>query len=262
MCRPAPDSLPQHADRLMPDFKIETASLTDKGRLRPGNEDAVVVLASGPPQRAVLAVADGVGGLKEGAYASNAVVGGLRSAFDACERDMVECLEDGLNLVNAALYDRSGGDETRLSGSTVVVLALQAPGATVIHAGDSRAYRLRDSSLVQLTRDHSWVNEQVAAGVMSEAEAASSSSRNIITRCVGVEPALRLERSELGVMRRGDVYLLCSDGLHGVVQPAEITRILALGAPLDDIAAMLVAAANAAGGPDNVTVAIARLVAP
>lgn len=245
----------------MPDFRIETAYLTDKGRLRPGNEDSVSILVAEFPNRTVLTVADGVGGLKEGAHASNSVVTGIRSAFATCEGDIVDCVSDALIAVNAALYDRSGGDETRLSGSTVVSLVLQAPGATVIHAGDSRAYVLRDSSLVQLTRDHSWVNEQVDAGVLSEGEAATSPNRNIITRCLGVEPVLRLERHELGALRAGDVYLLCSDGLHGTVQPTEIARMLATNAPLETIATSLVAAANAAGGPDNITVALARLVA-
>src|SRR5690606_32231387 len=133
-------------------------------------------------------VADGVGGLKEGAVASQSVVKGVGAACEACSHDIVDCLSNALVDVNSALYDRSGGDEARRCGSTVVALALQAPGVTVLHAGDSRAYLLRDSTLLQVTRDHSWVNEQVDAALMTEEAAASSPNRNIITRCLGVEP--------------------------------------------------------------------------
>ncbi|MDZ7728193.1 MAG: protein phosphatase 2C domain-containing protein [Dehalococcoidia bacterium] len=240
-------------------MKFEVAAGSDTGQVRRGNEDAAVAIQSESRDAVLLVVADGVGGLAAGAHASNLAVDRAVEAFRGCEGDPVDCLDASFRETSAMLYDEAGGDEARLSGTTVVALLLEPGRATVLHAGDSRAYRIHEGALELLTRDHSWVNEQVDAGLMSQDEAEVAPQRNIITRCLGVEPGVEIERAELPPPAPGECYLLSSDGFHGVVPRAEVEKLLRSGKSVEEIAKQCIDVANRLGGPDNISVALARI---
>jgi protein phosphatase len=142
-------------------------------------------------------------------------------------------------------------------GTTLVLVLVAGTQLLVGHVGDSRAYRWRDDQLERLTRDHSLLQEQVDAGLMSAEEAASSRRRNIVTRAVGVEPEVQLEVQAHDALP-GDLVLLCSDGLTDMVSDTEIAAVLRLGGPLQALCARLIEAANAAGGADNIAVVLTR----
>jgi PPM family protein phosphatase len=140
-------------------------------------------------------------------------------------------------------------------GTTVVGLLLAGPTAAVAHVGDSRAYRLRDGRLDQLTQDHTWVHEQVVAGLLSNEQARSHPLKNVVTRALGGESEVVVDVREVQV-QPGDFYLLCSDGLTGMLSDADIRDRLGSGRNLHEICRSLVNEANARGGLDNVTVVL------
>jgi len=140
-------------------------------------------------------------------------------------------------------------------GTTVVGFLLDGSLAAVAHVGDSRAYRLRDGRLDQLTQDHTWVHEQVMAGFLSQEQARSHPLKNVVTRALGGEAEVIVDVREIEV-RAGDLYLLCSDGLTTMLGDADIKRRLASGRGLHEICRALVNDANAKGGVDNVTVVL------
>lgn len=140
-------------------------------------------------------------------------------------------------------------------GTTVVGLLLAGPTAAVAHVGDSRAYRLRDGRLDQLTQDHTWVHEQVVAGLLSNEQARSHPLKNVVTRALGGESEVVVDLREVQV-QPGDLYLLCSDGLTGMLSDADIRDRLGSGRNLHEICRSLVNEANARGGLDNVTVVL------
>ncbi len=140
-------------------------------------------------------------------------------------------------------------------GTTVVGLLLAGPTAAVAHVGDSRAYRLRNGRLDQLTQDHTWVHEQVVAGLLSQEQARSHPLKNVVTRALGGESEVLVDVREVQVLP-GDLYLLCSDGLTGMLSDGEIRDRLGSGRNLHEICRSLVNEANARGGLDNVTVVL------
>jgi serine/threonine protein phosphatase PrpC len=140
-------------------------------------------------------------------------------------------------------------------GTTVVGLLLAGPTAAVAHVGDSRAYRLRNGHLDQLTQDHTWVHEQVVAGLLSQEQARSHPLKNVVTRALGGESEVMVDVREVQV-QPGDLFLLCSDGLTGMLSDAEIREKLGSGRSLHEICRTLVNEANARGGLDNVTVVL------
>jgi serine/threonine protein phosphatase PrpC len=140
-------------------------------------------------------------------------------------------------------------------GTTVVGLLLAGPTAAVAHVGDSRAYRLRNGRLDQLTQDHTWVHEQVVAGLLSQEQARSHPLKNVVTRALGGESEVVVDVREVQV-QVGDIYLLCSDGLTGMLSDADIRDRLGSGRSLHEICRSLVNEANARGGLDNVTVVL------
>lgn len=241
--------------------RVAYAALTDAGRARPTNQDAVLATQGVTAGTFVLAVADGVGGLSGGAETSTLALDSLASAVHAAV-DPVAAARDALESVNARVFDE-GTSRGRASGTTIVLAVIVAGELHILHAGDSRAYLLRGRRLTRLTRDHSWVAEQVRNGAMSNADAASSPYRNVITRALGVEPVLELEERQPEGCQPGDLLLLCSDGLHGLVPDAEIEAILLEQdtAGLDAVARRLVDLANERGGTDNVSVVLARILA-
>ena len=237
-------------------MNVRFAERTVAGKVRPSNQDAVLATAGAEEGTWVFAVADGVGGLVDGAEASASAITALESAARDRGRPLRSRTEARLVECNREVY-RRGADSGRPSATTIVVLGIEHGRFWVLHAGDSRAYVLRDGRLQRLTDDHSWVAEQVRGGAMTEEQASTSEYRNVITRAIGVEPLLVLDGREGEACLEGDLFLLCSDGLHGLVDDAEIAAAIAPVGEPGEIADRLVELANASGGTDNISVVIA-----
>jgi protein phosphatase len=251
---------------------LELGYGTDVGRRRESNEDAYLVLL--PPDTptgvdAVVAVADGMGGHQAGEVASAMavrVVAGLLGpgrgvvAGAADGSGYREALRHAVEQANQEIVAQGHAD--RVSMGTTLTVGLIAEGRLHLgHVGDSRAYMMRAGVLHQLTQDHSWVAEQVRAGQMTPEEAETHPRRNIVTRALGVNPAVEVDTRTVD-LQPGDVILLSSDGLHGVVHGPEILDGLREAGTLQDIGQRLIQRANDLGGPDNVTVVLARWGAP
>lgn len=232
-----------------PALRVACAELTDVGLVRSGNEDAYLAR----PDDGLWAVADGMGGHEDGEWASEAIVGALGEArLSGVSETDANVVAAAIHSANAAILTRAEAYRLRM-GSTVVCLLLGPESFRVFWVGDSRAYRLRDGQLQQLTRDHSQVQAKVDLGLMTPAEARAHPMSHILTRAVGTEAGLAIDEAS-GDAACGDIFLLCSDGLHGVVPDAQIEP--ALGASPQEACEALVALALARGGPDNVTVAV------
>jgi protein phosphatase len=229
----------------MSNYELRHGGVTDTGNVRAINQDQL--LADGD----LVAVADGMGGHRAGEVASRLAVEALRDAFVA--DPTADGLVAAVHAANAAVWERSESDpELHGMGTTLVAVALVGTSLAVVNVGDSRAYLLQDGRLRRLTSDHSLVAELVQAGQITEEEARIHPRRNILTRVVGVEPAIEPYVGE-AVPRRGDRLLLCSDGLFNELDEAQIAAILAEEADPTDAATHLVAAAKQAGGSDNIT---------
>ena len=227
------------------------SALTDTGRRRPQNEDTFVC---DPP---LFAVADGVGGAQAGEIASRLAAAALEERRPgALGEDTLAAL---LHEANTRIYRRSLDDPAAAGMGTVITALLvdEATGTLAIgHVGDSRAYRVRDGELEQLTSDHSLVGELVRAGTLSTEEAEQHPHRSVITRAVGTEASVEVDTLTL-TMTPGDIYLICSDGLTDLVRDEQIAELIATAENDPDAAAeALVDAANRAGGVDNITVVL------
>ena len=240
-------------------MNIRHVALTDPGRRHSENQDSVLALSR--EGVALLAVADGVGGLAEGAAASQATVRALKEGFERLPGEPAEdVLRSQLARANATLYAEHHGRPGKMSGSTVVALVFEGDSVLVAHVGDSRAYLLRDGELRQLTEDHSLVAEQVRMGIISAEQAATSKQRHVITRSLGVAPTLEVDFDNHLRCEPGDLYLLCSDGLSDVVPQRELETMLTESVQVGRTAADLIATANGLGGPDNISVVLARVL--
>ena len=221
---------------------------TDVGRGRSANEDAFVADADS----GLYAVADGMGGHRAGEVASATAVETLRSVFGSRRR-----IGEAVEAANAAVFAQAGENpEMRGMGTTVTAVALTEGRYAIIgHVGDSRAYLLRDGALSQVTEDHSLVEQLVREGQLSPEEAANHPQRAIITRALGIEPDVEVDIYEVD-LRPGDRLLLCSDGLTNMVRDQQLEAMLREQSDPQQAAEMMVDAANAAGGDDNITVVI------
>ena len=230
---------------------------TDVGRVRAANQDAV--LADHP----LFAVADGMGGHAAGEVAAATALEALRGV---ARRPSVADLVDGVRRSNGAVFERSIRDlELRGMGTTLCALALFRTEdghdrLALANVGDSRAYLFRRGTLRQLTRDHSYVADLVAAGQITEEEALHHPNRNMLTRALGVEPSVEVDHWEL-VPEVGDRYLLCSDGLFNELSDDELRELLDDDVEPEAVATTLVERANAAGGRDNISVVVVDVVA-
>lgn len=235
---------------------FECVSRTDVGLRRKINEDAVLVRTP----RGLWAVADGMGGHDAGEVASAMVTEALAKLHPVENIDhyVAEAVA-ALGEVNTALIALTGGDGGgRTIGSTVVGLAIRGRDYRCFWAGDSRAYRLRGGGLVQLSRDHSLVQDLVDTGMITPAEALHHPNANVITRAVGAAETLVVETVG-GEVRPGDQFLLASDGLTRVVDDAEMRDELAELDP-SEAAGKLLDAVLARGAPDNVSLIITKLI--
>ncbi len=231
------------------------SALTDTGRRRPQNEDTFVC---DPP---LFAVADGVGGAQAGEIASRLAAAALEERHPEAHGENV--LSELLREANDRIY-RHSLDNPAAAGMGTVVTALlvdEIAGTVAIgHVGDSRAYRVRNGELEQLTSDHSLVGELVRAGRLSTEEAEQHPHRSVITRAVGTEPSVEVDTFTLA-LAPGDIYLICSDGLTDLVRDEQITELIAGADNAPDAAAeALVGAANRAGGIDNITVVLFEVI--
>jgi PPM family protein phosphatase len=235
--------------------------LTDRGLKRPRNEDALLVA----PTARILAVADGMGGHAAGNVASRIAVETLAGAFPKAPSPRILAatlgrrLQDVFAAANLAILGHAAAHRgCRGMGTTMTALAPLAATAecVIAHVGDSRAYRLRAGELVRLTHDHTWVQQQVDAGILTPAAARGHRLSSMLTRVLGTEltgPADVVVADAVP----GDIFLLCSDGLTNMVEDSDLRLLLGAELPLDALAAELVAEANRRGGADNITVLLA-----
>ena len=230
------------------------AGVTDTGRRRLRNEDAFVCE---PP---LFAVADGMGGARAGETAARLAAAALEESRDGA--DGQEGLVTLIVQANRRIWELAIADPSKAGmGTTVTAALVDSAHETVAigHVGDSRAYRLRGGSFEQLTTDHSLVAELVSSGVLTPEEAERHPQRSAITRALGTEPSVEIEAFTISA-EPGDLFLICSDGLPTMVSDEEIaTAILSSDCDPASAAEALVAAANAKGGEDNVTVVLFQL---
>ena len=244
---------------------VRLGSRSDVGRKRNINQDSLCALV-GPNApsgtQALLAVADGMGGHQAGEVASAMAIRGLVSKLSAgggtpSTGGPAPVLQRTISDLNAEIHAAAGRPETRGMGTTLTAAVIIGDALTLGHVGDSRAYLLRDGALQQLTKDHSWVAEQVARGAITPEEAEEHPQRNILTRALGVEPRVQADATTIQ-LKAGDLLMLCSDGLHGLVKDEEIGKVLGAQDP-GPASREMVDLANARGGPDNITVVVARI---
>jgi serine/threonine protein phosphatase PrpC len=225
---------------------------SDVGRQRQGNEDSYFVRAP------LFVVADGMGGAQAGEVASEMAVSSFEHGLPSGDSP-AEGLVGVIESANRAIYDRAHSEADHAGmGTTCTAVYVGPEDVTIAHVGDSRAYLLRDGELIRLTRDHSLVGELVARGKLTEEQAELHPQRSVITRSVGPEPNVQVD-VETYPARDGDVYLINSDGLTGMVNEGRVKPILEAAGSLEQAGRELIAAANEAGGRDNITVVLFRL---
>src|SRR3954468_24711337 len=226
---------------------------TDTGRQRSANEDSYFAR---PP---LFAVADGMGGAQSGEVASRTAIEEFQQGLPGDGGSTEERLAGLVARANTRIHDIARTDEQHAGmGTTLTAAYVDHDDVAVAHVGDSRLYCLRDGRLEQRTDDHSLVGELVRRGQISAAEAEEHPQRSIITRALGPEGEVAVDHHTWPV-RHGDVFLVCSDGLTGMVSDADVARILRDAETLTTAAQRLITAANDAGGRDNITVLLFRV---
>jgi protein phosphatase len=231
----------------------EEAVRTDTGRQRNANEDSFFTRAP------LFVVADGMGGAQAGEVASKAAAESFAQGLP--QAPPLQALEQTIEGANRTIHELARKDPG-LAGmgttTTAAVVDLEAEEVAIGHVGDSRAYRLRQGRLEQLTRDHSLVEEMRRKGQLTDAQAEDHPQRSIITRALGPEPEVQVDLQTVQA-QPGDVFLICSDGLTTMLDDERIGRLLARATSLDSAVRALVDEANRAGGRDNITIVAFRL---
>ncbi len=249
---------------------LECVAKTDTGMVRSHNEDFVAV----SPEHGYVILADGMGGYSAGEVASSIAATVVQEVLEEelpalfktwtrqSERQLQLLVQQSVARANSSIIDAAENEpQFQGMGTTVVVGLFQQDRLIIAHVGDSRAYRLRDGELVQITRDHSLLQEQIDAGLITPEAALHSPNKNLITRAVGVDREVDIEVHEHAT-RAGDIYLLCSDGLSDMLGHAELTATLKdFGDDLDSACGTLIQRANTHGGKDNISVILARVLA-
>jgi protein phosphatase len=255
---------------------------SDKGQVREANEDS----CGFANEIDLFVLSDGMGGLECGEIASRiaveTVIAHCRGFQKEVQKqtqkeaqknrlpltgerisgasDMANCLASAVRTANVAVRQAAAERvPSSAMGATVVALQIAGERMSLAHVGDSRAYRLRDTDFEQLTKDHSFVAEEVRCGRMSETEAAESALKNVLIRALGVEPEVEVDTRDETVVE-GDAILLCSDGLTRELSDSQIAAVLEEADDSQDAADRLVELANRAGGGDNITAIVVRPV--
>ena len=236
----------------------------DTGRARSNNEDSVAV----DETTSLAVLADGMGGYNAGEVASNMATSFIKAelgrwlseaASRASDIEVRRAMEICVDNANRAIFNAANANPQYAGmGTTLVVAVFREDQLRLGHVGDSRAYRWRGGQLSQITRDHSLLQEQIDAGLISPEQAAFSANKNLVTRAVGVEDTVLLE-THLHEMQPGDIYLMCSDGLSDMLDDAMIARLLQSHESLAAAGGALIAAANEAGGKDNIALILVRV---
>lgn len=254
----------------MSPIAIEFASVSDKGRKRPHNEDSSVTDTG----VGLALVADGMGGYKAGevasAIAAKSVLDGMRESGGKprtrrpgpeAQASSAEALliRECIQAANRHIFDTAHSIPQCHGMGTTIVAALFTDGrVTLAHVGDSRIYRFRDDELKQVTNDHSLVQELIDRGFFTPEEAQANTPKNLVTRALGIDEQVEVDVQEMETLP-GDIFLLCSDGLNDMVTDEEIRLTLSkYSANLSQAAHELVRQANEGGGKDNVSVVLAR----
>ncbi len=250
---------------------ISAFGLTDVGRKRRHNEDAYLL----DVERGLFVVADGMGGHVAGEVASRITVESIQEFISGTEDEhentwpfgfnnryslegnrLTTAIEKANEKVMRAMQNRP---ELKGMGTTVVAALFDSERATLVHVGDSRVYLLRNGELRRLTDDHSWVQEQVNAGILSEDEARTHPLKNVVTRALGGASHVAPDVTEIE-LTAGDRFLLCSDGLTGMINDDEVSECLRSEHSLERVVRSLIDFANERGGADNITAIVVEVV--
>lgn len=244
-------------------MKYTFCAHTDPGRSRENNEDSVAF--DEPTRLGVLA--DGMGGYNAGEIASGMATAFIKSELSrwlseagqqANVKEVRRAIEICVDNANRSIFHAAvSNPQYSGMGTTLVVGVFRDSKLILGHIGDSRCYRWRNQTLVQITKDHSLLQEQIDAGFLTPEQAAMSPNKNLVTRALGVEDEVMLELHEHDV-ELGDIYLMCSDGLSDMMEDTAIARILKNGSSLEYMAGELVSLANENGGRDNITVLLTQ----
>lgn len=241
-------------------MKCDFFSLTDTGRVRANNEDAVALV----PALGLVVLADGMGGYNAGEVASTLATLVVTQRFDCLWANSGEVprvmpmVLDAMLSANRAVFEAAQATPAQHGMATTLVTAVfHRHRLTIGHVGDSRAYRLRQGRFIGLTRDHSLLQEQLDAGQIPPHLARVAQYKNLVTRAIGVAADVNVEVHEHTV-QAGDTYLFCSDGLNDMLSDAEMAQVLRQLGPLDRAGRELLRRANEAGGRDNISLVLVQ----
>ena len=244
--------------------QYEFVALTDAGRVRSNNEDAVGVNDT----NGLAILADGMGGYNAGEVASSMAVVYLDTHLsrllqelgnDVTPTELRIALEMCINGANRNILEAALTTSEHMGMGTTLVMGLfRSDRLLLAHVGDSRCYRLRDGALQQLTRDHSWLQEQIDAGLITPQQAQASDHGNLVTRALGVETSLDIEINEFP-LEAEDLYILCSDGLTDMIGDDDLAALAKAPTSLEDKAQRMIQLANAMGGRDNISVVLVQV---
>lgn len=243
---------------------MKAVGMSDIGKCRKNNEDAYYISAGEDPAENLYLVADGMGGCNAGEVASSTAVESFLAYFwqemkHAESEDMLDLLTGAMAAANRAVYEKSNSArEFAEMGTTMVAAAIREDKLYVAHVGDSRAYLCRKKELLPLTIDHSYVMELVKSGSITKEEAAAHPKRNVITRAIGIKGDVEADTT-IYPLQAGDILLLCSDGLSGMLRDEEIAKMLAKRSDLEKKAALLIGEANKRGGYDNISLILVEI---
>jgi serine/threonine protein phosphatase PrpC len=242
---------------------IELHAAVDPGRARSNNEDSVAT----DDVVALAVLADGMGGYNAGEVASHMATSFIHdelgrwlreASAQAPDAEVRRAMDICVDNANRAIYNAAQSNPQYAGMGTTLVMAVFRDNRVLLgHVGDSRCYRLRDGKLQQITRDHSLLQEQIDAGLITPEQAAFSANKNLVTRAVGVEDTVLLETHQHDV-QPGDLFLLCSDGLSDMLEDDGIAEVLMQHDSLAKSTLALIDAANDAGGKDNISVILGR----
>jgi serine/threonine protein phosphatase PrpC len=246
-------------------LRLDVAQLTDVGRKRPHNEDNMAYVIPKDPQvmakkGALFIVADGMGGHAAGEVASEIAVDTVsKSYYQTDNEDITASLLYAIKRANSSIHQRAAENMLRSGmGTTCVAAVLRGSTAYIANVGDSRAYLVRKGAVKQISQDHSWVEEQVRAGLLTRDQARSHAQRNVITRSLGTQPDVEIDVfSE--PLEEGDSLILCTDGLSGLIGDDELRAIVDQYVPQESVY-HLVERANENGGSDNITAIVMRVL--
>jgi serine/threonine protein phosphatase PrpC len=267
MLLPLPDPASRQRVTQSSMLEVEFAQHSDPGRVRDHNEDYLGYAAPSAPEQVhthgwLFALADGVGGQDRGEVASRTAIESLTAGFLAAPKGelLTSMLPRLVQAANKRVLDaaQAVGSGQSAMATTLVSCALRYDRVVVAHVGDSRCYLIRHGQSAQLTRDHTYANEQARLGVLSARQAANSPARHVLSRSLGGDLVVNVDVAEHQVFA-GDVLVLCSDGLHGAVHGPDMARTAGHGTDLQKAARDLVALANLRDGGDNISVLLIRV---